>query len=356
MKINTKIVGVTYNNDNGVNRQEIIKGITIDTKIFLQFDKNNQYDKNAIQVILENGFQLGYLNKEIAKQISEENQSLDNIKVGISGITGGGKAAYGINIFIENSNTKQGDLLMNKGNNDLQICKKCNTSNLHDASFCVDCGNQLLIECIECKKVNSTVEKFCPKCGTSLEIYKKLKTISERIDKQINNKEWNNILRESNNMPESSTVNGNISIKLHNEIYNQIKSANNNIEEIQRLKKEIEIYKNEDNDKKVISLIDNLLIIENNKEYLALKQRCIQNQERLLEEQKTEAEKEMLEKIKDSDKEVREIILRQENIKKKRKENRVLALKTFLIFVFLLLASLVIHIVVTVINTNNHYK
>jgi hypothetical protein len=71
----TKIRGVAFKNEeSGVNRQKIIKKMSIDDKVFLKRDKNNKVDKHAIAVcVIQNNKhkQIGYLKAELAGIISD---------------------------------------------------------------------------------------------------------------------------------------------------------------------------------------------------------------------------------------------------------------------------------------------
>jgi hypothetical protein len=62
----TKVVGATYNNPDGINRQQIIKMCTAGEKIKLIRESNNPHDVCAIGVFRESGEQLGYLARHVA--------------------------------------------------------------------------------------------------------------------------------------------------------------------------------------------------------------------------------------------------------------------------------------------------
>jgi hypothetical protein len=63
--VKLKVVGVTFANENGINRQDIIKGLNIGDKIIIHREPTNRYDTNAIAVFSENG-QIGYVGKDYA--------------------------------------------------------------------------------------------------------------------------------------------------------------------------------------------------------------------------------------------------------------------------------------------------
>jgi class 3 adenylate cyclase len=47
-------------------------------------------------------------------------------------------------------------------------CRKCETENLADSTFCVECGAKLETGCPACGTENPPAAKFCRKCGTAL--------------------------------------------------------------------------------------------------------------------------------------------------------------------------------------------
>jgi hypothetical protein len=57
----SKVAGVTYENDNGSKRQEIIKNIRINSKVYLERDYENEFDVFAIKVLNKNKEQIGFL-------------------------------------------------------------------------------------------------------------------------------------------------------------------------------------------------------------------------------------------------------------------------------------------------------
>lgn len=58
-----KIVGVTYNNEDGVSRQKILKHIDNYEKVYIVQEKDNQYDQYAISVFSKMG-KIGYIPKK----------------------------------------------------------------------------------------------------------------------------------------------------------------------------------------------------------------------------------------------------------------------------------------------------
>ena len=69
----TKVVGVTFSNEDGSSRTRIIAGMTEYDKVCIERDTFKQYDANAVKVcVFKNGEkkQIGYLAKIIAAEIS----------------------------------------------------------------------------------------------------------------------------------------------------------------------------------------------------------------------------------------------------------------------------------------------
>ena len=85
----TKIVGVTFCNEDGSRRDRIIAGMTVSDKVCLERDPYNQYDQNAVKVcVLKNGEkkQIGFLSKDIAADVSSKLRRNVNFAVSIEGV------------------------------------------------------------------------------------------------------------------------------------------------------------------------------------------------------------------------------------------------------------------------------
>ncbi|MEE9337026.1 MAG: hypothetical protein V3U87_03020 [Methylococcaceae bacterium] len=67
----TKVVGVTFDNEDGVNRQQILTQLYSGSNIKLVKDIDNSFDKYAIKVITEFGC-IGYLSREEAFRFSQK--------------------------------------------------------------------------------------------------------------------------------------------------------------------------------------------------------------------------------------------------------------------------------------------
>ncbi len=100
--LHTKVVGVTFDNDDGTNRQDILEKIkTGDKTISLKRDPNNAYDKNAIEVHSNYGI-VGFINADLAANLAGQMDSGKIVKAAVEEITGGqGGCYYGCNILIE---------------------------------------------------------------------------------------------------------------------------------------------------------------------------------------------------------------------------------------------------------------
>lgn len=102
-EIHTKVVGVTKKNDEGERIQELLEGFELSAyegmPILLEHDVCNEYDDNAIKVILHCSH-IGYLNRELAAEIVD---AVDEgcVEAELSEITGGeGDKSYGCNILL----------------------------------------------------------------------------------------------------------------------------------------------------------------------------------------------------------------------------------------------------------------
>lgn len=61
--IELKVVGVTFSNDDGTNRQNIIKTMAKNSPIMMSREPQNKFDTNAIKVSTIDG-QVGYIGKD----------------------------------------------------------------------------------------------------------------------------------------------------------------------------------------------------------------------------------------------------------------------------------------------------
>ena len=82
-----KVVGVTYTNDDGINRQQILAKCKKGERINLRREYNNTHDQYAISVHRMNGEKLGYLKSDIRLAMHIDRNGI--IESGIVEIIGG---------------------------------------------------------------------------------------------------------------------------------------------------------------------------------------------------------------------------------------------------------------------------
>lgn len=63
--VKLKVVGVSFTNEDGTNRQAIIEQMTANSTVTIRREPANRYDRNAIAVHTEMG-QVGYIGKDYA--------------------------------------------------------------------------------------------------------------------------------------------------------------------------------------------------------------------------------------------------------------------------------------------------
>ncbi len=97
----SKILGVTAKNEDGSSRQRLIKRLRVGTVLMLVRDPGNRYDPNTIEVCTRKGKMLGYLNRDLAEEMSPQIDSGTHVECVVSDLTGGGwlfKRTRGVNI------------------------------------------------------------------------------------------------------------------------------------------------------------------------------------------------------------------------------------------------------------------
>ena len=105
--IKTKVVGVTFKNPNGIERQDRLlvmqKKIRINSNcvIRLRRDIDNLHDKYAVAVFNVHGEQLGYLSRNVAKTIAPLMDKGTYISIKMLQITGGERRYLGLNVELE---------------------------------------------------------------------------------------------------------------------------------------------------------------------------------------------------------------------------------------------------------------
>jgi len=138
----TKVVGATYKNPDGINRQQIIKICTAGEKIKLIREPNNPHDVCAIGVFRESGEQIGYLARhvsaypelayhmDIGGEISAKVKKIIAERSGFLGV----KKTYYCIIEI----TKGSVLLFKKENEAKEIIKKAKSIEKNDPEFAIN--------------------------------------------------------------------------------------------------------------------------------------------------------------------------------------------------------------------------
>jgi hypothetical protein len=138
----TKVVGSTYKNPDGINRQQIIKICTAGEKIKLIREPNNPYDVGAIGVFRESYEQIGYL----ARHVSAYPELAYHMDIG------GGVSAKVKEIIAERSGflgvkktyyciieiTKGSVLLFKKENEAKEIINQAKSIEKNDPEFAID--------------------------------------------------------------------------------------------------------------------------------------------------------------------------------------------------------------------------
>lgn len=95
----TKLVGVTFRNPNGENRQRIIERCKVREPLTFRHDEDNPADPNAVAVLRANGEQLGHLNRELAAEVVRKSERGFRYTAFITDLTGGDETR-GVNILV----------------------------------------------------------------------------------------------------------------------------------------------------------------------------------------------------------------------------------------------------------------
>lgn len=99
--LHTKVVGVTKQNEDGKNIQDILKDLYDGCDLTLKRDPKNPYDPNAIKVYAD-GEHIGYINRDLARDLAKSMDSGRTVEASIDEITGGKDGLYyGCNIRID---------------------------------------------------------------------------------------------------------------------------------------------------------------------------------------------------------------------------------------------------------------
>jgi HIRAN domain len=107
----SKIVGVTYKNPDGSDRQKFISKCQLFETLVLDHEEDNAHDPNAVRVCRENGQQLGYLNTKLAEEIVLKSEKGYRFAAFIKDITGKKRKgqSLGVNLLIVQADPGIGD-------------------------------------------------------------------------------------------------------------------------------------------------------------------------------------------------------------------------------------------------------
>jgi len=106
--IPTKLVGVSFRNQDGTERQELIKSLNPSEILYIEPEPTNPFDKNSHIIKNKDGNILGHINRSLALELSEKVKNNEKI-LGIKEwkVTGSDKHTLGINIMIDMQNDKR---------------------------------------------------------------------------------------------------------------------------------------------------------------------------------------------------------------------------------------------------------
>jgi len=95
----TKVVGVSKQNQDGSSRQEFIRSeVAEDDKLNLEPEPGNPYDPNAVKVLSSKGNQIGYLSREMAEKVKPAMDNQTEIHVTAKWVNGEKMLGVGLRI------------------------------------------------------------------------------------------------------------------------------------------------------------------------------------------------------------------------------------------------------------------
>src|ERR1700752_5317685 len=94
------IVGESYRNADGADRQSIIKQCQVGEPLLLEHEPDNPHDINAIRVLRPNGEQIGYLEREFAGQVVSQTGKGTTFDAVVAGVGRGKGGLYGVALLI----------------------------------------------------------------------------------------------------------------------------------------------------------------------------------------------------------------------------------------------------------------
>lgn len=85
----SKVAGVTFQNEDGTERQDILRFCSPGEQLILIHDVDNDFSCNAVEVRRLNGLQLGYAPEYLAERIVDEMEGDKNVHGILKAVTGG---------------------------------------------------------------------------------------------------------------------------------------------------------------------------------------------------------------------------------------------------------------------------
>ncbi len=144
-----KAAGVTHEG-----RQEVVKRLQVGEPLLFIPDPNNPYDDHAVKIQTVSGADIGFIPKEKNHNIFEALiKHTCTFNVSVSAVTGGGDYAYGVNIKVEELQSKN-----------VIGCRCCGKKIDDSALECAYCGTVVLFK----EKnigLNTPLTFICPICG-----------------------------------------------------------------------------------------------------------------------------------------------------------------------------------------------
>lgn len=95
----SKVVGVSKDNEDGTSRQDIIKKeVAEEDPLRLLLEPENAYDQNAVKVLSKDGNQIGYLNRDLAEKVHPALENNTEVHAKASWVNGDKMLGVGIRI------------------------------------------------------------------------------------------------------------------------------------------------------------------------------------------------------------------------------------------------------------------
>jgi len=97
-RTHTKIAGVTYSNEDGTQRQDIIKTLIVGQELSVEHDSTNPFDANCQNLTTDTGQLVGNLKRELAADVRNGQLYGWTYMAKVKDITGKDKHTLGVNI------------------------------------------------------------------------------------------------------------------------------------------------------------------------------------------------------------------------------------------------------------------